>query len=40
MPGDQYPAGETKREAEEEAAKLVRHEKCGSKFTQVSSSTH
>ncbi len=43
MVGDkEYPAatGRTKREAKEEAAKLVYHEICGSKITQVSSKKH
>lgn len=42
MVGDkEYPmaAGKTKKEAREEAAKLVYHEICG-KITEVSSDTH
>lgn len=43
MVGDkEYPAatGTTKREAKEEAAKLVYQEICGSKTTEVRSNTH
>ena len=42
MVGDkEYPAatGKTKKEAKEEAAKLVYHEICGSKTTEVSNNT-
>ena len=42
MVGDkEYPAatGKTKREAKEEAAKLVYHEICGSKTTEVNNKT-
>lgn len=43
MVGDkQYPAatGRTKKEAKEEAAKLVYDEICGSKTTEVSNNMH